>query len=577
MKKGWETKRLGEIIKLEYGKPLPDSKRDPDGAFPVYGANGEKTRTNEFYHNRRSIIVGRKGSAGEINSTEEKFWPLDVTYFVTFDPKKYDLIFLYHCLETLELTKLAKGVKPGINRNEVYAIPVMVPSLFEQKRIVEFLSKAFAAIDKAKENAEKNLQNSRELFDSTLQTIFAAPWEKQTLDEIADNLDSKRVPVTKSKRNSGIYPYYGASGIVDYVDDYLFDEDLLLISEDGANLLARSTPIAFPVSGKIWVNNHAHILRFKNMVTQKFVEMFFASIKLDEYITGAAQPKLNQTALNSIPIPFPSLPEQKTIVAKLDALSAETKQLEVIYQQKLAELEVLNKSILQKAFNGELTSTQTDNIITFPTSLNGFSPEEAYAGCIAYAARKHFEAANENTFGHVKAEKTAHLTEVIAGFNFGRQPIKDAAGPNDSNQRAKVEALAKSQHYFEFVQRKGKNTDQAYNIRKLKNFDYIADKFGAALGKHKVLVDKVLALLVPLSSQDAELLATVHAAWNNLLIEGKKIDDIAIIREAREDWHTDKLNIPEKRFVWAINCMRKHKFEPQGKGQLIKHKQGKLL
>ena len=96
------------------------------------------------------------------------------------------------------------------------------------------------------------------------------------------------------------------------------DCDTLLVSEDGANRLARSTPIAFPASGKYWVNNHAHILKFDDMVTQRFVEHFLESIPLDEYITGAAQPKLNQRALNSIPIPVPALAEQQRIVGILD-------------------------------------------------------------------------------------------------------------------------------------------------------------------------------------------------------------------------------------------------------------------
>ena len=145
-----------------------------------------------------------------------------------------------------------------------------------------------------------------------------AGWEEKTLDQIAINLDSKRIPITKADRASGEYPYYGASGIVDYVADYIFDGDALLVSEDGANLLARSTPIAFSVTGKYWVNNHAHILKFDNSATQRFVELYLESIPLDEYITGAAQPKLNQKALNSIPIPFPSLPEQQRIVGILD-------------------------------------------------------------------------------------------------------------------------------------------------------------------------------------------------------------------------------------------------------------------
>ena len=115
-------------------------------------------------------------------------------------------------------------------------------------------------------------------------------WEEKTLNQISVNLDSKRIPITKNIRTNGNIPYYGASGIVDYVEDYLFNDDLLLVSEDGANLLARTYPIAFSVSGKTWVNNHAHVLKFKNSTTQKFVELYLNSIKLDDFVSGMAQP-----------------------------------------------------------------------------------------------------------------------------------------------------------------------------------------------------------------------------------------------------------------------------------------------
>ena len=139
-----------------------------------------------------------------------------------------------------------------------------------------------------------------------------------TLEDISENCDSMRKPVTKGNRNAGDYPYYGASGIVDYVDDFLFDGDYLLISEDGANLLARVTPIAFSITGKNWVNNHAHVLKFDNAYVQRYVEIYLNSIDLSKFISGAAQPKLNQKNLNSIPIPLPSLDEVKRIVNTLD-------------------------------------------------------------------------------------------------------------------------------------------------------------------------------------------------------------------------------------------------------------------
>ena len=124
--------------------------------------------------------------------------------------------------------------------------------------------------------------------------------------------------MTSGNREKGDIPYYGASGVVDYVKDYIFDGDYLLVSEDGANLTARVTPIAFSISGKTWVNNHAHVLKFDEYVTRRFVEMYLNSIDLSCYITGAAQPKLNQKNLNLIEIPFPTMEEQKRVVQILD-------------------------------------------------------------------------------------------------------------------------------------------------------------------------------------------------------------------------------------------------------------------
>lgn len=169
----WQTKKLSDIIKLEYGKPLPKSKRKQSGKYPVYGANGIKSRSDVFYFNKPSIIVGRKGSAGELNLTEEKFWPLDVTYFVTFDEKKYDLRFIFYLLSTLNLNKLARGVKPGINRNEVYAIEVKIPNTFsEQTAIVKKLNELSAHTQELDKIYKRNLELLKELKKSVLAKAF---------------------------------------------------------------------------------------------------------------------------------------------------------------------------------------------------------------------------------------------------------------------------------------------------------------------------------------------------------------------------------------------------------------------
>lgn len=153
------------------------------------------------------------------------------------------------------------------------------------------------------------------MYQSQFIEMFGTPANNERglaikhLNEISDNLDSKRIPITSGDRKEGPYPYYGASGIVDHVAEYIFDETLLLISEDGANLKDRVTPIAFTATGKYWVNNHAHILRFKDISLHNYVEYFINYLNVEKYLTGMAQPKLNQDRLNAIPVNMPSSTE----------------------------------------------------------------------------------------------------------------------------------------------------------------------------------------------------------------------------------------------------------------------------
>jgi len=262
------------------------------------------------------------------------------------------------------------SAQPGVNATKLKNLSIPVPPLPEQERIVAILDEAFAAIATATANTEKNLANARELFEGYQQSVFQRrtfTWPEHHLGTVCENLDSKRVPITKSKRKPGDIPYYGASGVVDHVADYLFDGDLLLVSEDGANLLARTYPIAFSISGKAWVNNHAHVLRFQNIVHQKFVECYLNSITLEPYVSGMAQPKLNQKALNSIPVPWSEdMKAVEDVVSCLEAANEESETLVHIYEGKLALLAELRQSILHKAFTGELTadSKAADRVLT---------------------------------------------------------------------------------------------------------------------------------------------------------------------------------------------------------------------
>jgi len=145
-------------------------------------------------------------------------------------------------------------------------------------------------------------------------------WSIRQLGDLTENHDASRIPVKEADRRLGPYPYYGASGIVDHVDGYLFDGEYLLIAEDGENLRTRQTPIAFVARGKFWVNNHAHIVRGNALANTRFLMYALTATEVSGYLTGSTMPKLTQGNMNRIPILTPPVDEQQAMVAMLGAL-----------------------------------------------------------------------------------------------------------------------------------------------------------------------------------------------------------------------------------------------------------------
>ena len=185
-------------------------------------------------------------------------------------------------------------------------------------------------------------------------------WELARFGSVMYNRDSERIPLSVAKRSklTKIYDYYGASGVIDKVDKYLFNKDLLLIGEDGNNLINRSKPIAYIATGKYWVNNHAHVLDCIDSIFMQYIGLYINSISLVDYVTGTAQPKMNQEKMNSILLPLPPHNEQKRILQKIVKIQP----LFVRYEKNQLRLEALTKtlyinlrkSILQEAIQGHL-------------------------------------------------------------------------------------------------------------------------------------------------------------------------------------------------------------------------------
>uniref|UniRef100_UPI0012B2ACE8 restriction endonuclease subunit S n=1 Tax=Helicobacter pylori TaxID=210 RepID=UPI0012B2ACE8 len=190
-------------------------------------------------------------------------------------------------------------------------------------------------------------------IERLLQTLAPKGVEFRKLGEVCEILDNRRIPIAKNKRNPGIYPYYGANGIQDYIDSYIFDGDFVLVGEDGSVINKDNTPVVNWASGKIWVNNHAHVLQTKNELKLKFLYFYLQTIDVS-YCVAGTPPKINQENLKKITIPIPPLEIQQEIVKILDAftelntelnteLKARKKQYEY-YQNMLLDFKDINQN-----------------------------------------------------------------------------------------------------------------------------------------------------------------------------------------------------------------------------------------
>ena len=341
--------KLQDVVEIQRGIRVTRNQLSNDGKYPVY----QNSLVPMGYYNDKnreanSTFLICAGAAGDIGYSTQAFWAADDCY--TFDCSDKILNrYLFYVLknkQALIYSKVRRASVPRISKESIGTIKVPVPEISVQERIVNVLDNFDkvcndlhiglpAEIEARKKQyefyrdslltflekgesilTEQNRTELRYALIKLLQYVFGYVW--LPLSTISENLDSYRKPIKQGNRMKGIYPYYGASGIVDYVKDYVFDGNFLLVSEDGANLLARVTPIAFSISGKNWVNNHAHVLKFHDLYMQKYVEFYLNFLDLQSVISGAAQPKLTKNSLDKIKIPVPDEVVLKRIVSTLE-------------------------------------------------------------------------------------------------------------------------------------------------------------------------------------------------------------------------------------------------------------------
>ena len=313
---GVEYKKVKEAFQRLRGTPITAGKmkeiEDPTGEIKIFA--GGKTIINAKEENipnanitRVPAVLVQSRGVIDVVYYDKPFTFKNEMWAYTADNEikvKYLYYVLKNNIQGFRDAASGMGSLPQISLPVTEDFRIPLPPLPVQREIVRILDNFTELTAELTVELAARRKQYEHYRDELL--TFGDDVPIFSLSKISTNCDRHRKPVTKGNREAGIYPYYGASGIVDYVSDYIFEGDYLLISEDGANLLARSTPIAFSISGKNWVNNHAHVLRFDTPVLQKYVEIYLNSLDLSKYISGGAQPKLNQDNLNKILIPIPS-------------------------------------------------------------------------------------------------------------------------------------------------------------------------------------------------------------------------------------------------------------------------------
>ena len=371
----WSEKRLGEVCTLQRGFDLPTRHRET-GNYPLISSSGFIDTLSEAKVSGPGVVTGRSGSIGSVFFIDRDFWPLNTTLYVK-DFHGNDPRFIFHLLRKFDLKRFASGSGvPTLNRNSVHSELVYVPSnVSEQKRIVAILDEAFEGIDRAIANTEKNLANSRELFESYLNAIFTQKgngWvEKKLQDTCIVERGSSPRPIQQFLTNSSDGVNWIKIGDTKGINKYIYSTNQK-ITKEGAKQSRRVEPGDFILTNSMsygkpyimategYIHDGWFILRLAENIDTDFFYYLLASNLVQQQFkllaAGSVVKNISSELVKRAVLPIPPICQQKAMVKVIENLASETKRLETIYRQKIAALKDLKQSILQKAFTGELTA-----------------------------------------------------------------------------------------------------------------------------------------------------------------------------------------------------------------------------
>lgn len=610
MTEGWQTKQIQDVADIVNGG-TPKSKtpeywngdvlwitpKDMGQVESIYVSNTSRRITEQGLKKssarlvpENSVILSTRAPIGHLVINEKPMaFNQGCRGLVPRENLETKYLYYYLAANVDLLNDLGTGTTfKELSKKNLSEVNIPLPPLEKQKRIVAILDEAFEGIEKAQANAQQNLANARELFESYLISAFSdnKGWLKSSLSEVCSEKITDGTHQTPTYFDDG-YIFLSSRNVtsrkINWDDVKFIDEEQhqamhkRIAPRQGDILLAKNgtTGVAAIVDRDVVFDIYVSLawLRPSEKVLGRFMWHYInsplAKEQFNKRLKGVGVPNLHLKEIREVTIFYPeTIEDQEKIVEKLDQISDEVQRLEAIYEQKLKGLAELKQSLLQKAFSGELTSS---NVAAFTRPMSAqqtittTEPEFA-ANVLAYAHNWHASQQRDRTFGRVKAQKILHMAESVAGVDMGRQPIKDAAGPNDFQHMLRAEDWAKNNLFFEFTPRL---TGNGYDFKKLGDYNKMIGGALEAVKPYKDKLEKILALMMPMNTREAEVLATVHAAWNNLLLDNTAITDDAIIHEARENWTDSKRSIPENEFRKAITTIRNNGIVPDGTAKRV--------